>query len=139
LFFLPFLITREIPGETEYIEVPVPVYIPTDDRGGVIEFTRASFVKSWTGGVFTSFSIDFVFGKDIYEFNVNDITIVDNSGIGIIKGSLSRTDPGRYRLIITNVTKNGTINVVVEKENYIFTPNNRNVSVNSSTEYTPLP
>jgi hypothetical protein len=120
-----------------YITEYVPEYIPTDDYGGVLEFTRVSFVRHWSGAShqFSYFSLDFVFGRDIYNFSVNDIIITDETGIGITKGSLTRTDPGRYELKVTNVTKNGSIKVSVEKDNYIFNPSFRNITVNSSTEY----
>jgi hypothetical protein len=107
----------------------------TPDSIENIEFTRVSFVRSWTNSVFTSYSLDFVFGRDIDNFSVNDITIIDNSGIGITKGNLTRTDPGRYRLIVTNITKDGEIIVIVEKDNFVFIPDRRSAYAISSTVY----
>ena len=65
------------------------------------------------------------------DLSAGDITLTDTDGTGITKGNLNKISStiGAYKLLVSGITKSGTVKVTVNKTGYTFSPDNKDVEV----------
>ncbi|WP_295935949.1 hypothetical protein [uncultured Alistipes sp.] len=102
----------------------VPVYYYVKTSVDFVELAANGAAKEMTTKLTLTFS------DDIAGLKADDITI--NAGqTGTTKGALTKVADatGKYELAVTGITQNGDISVKVEAEDYIITPDSKEVGV----------